>query len=369
MKMTRIVAMLLVFLFLSPLLPAGVEARRLRAVPNTSPTAGFTFSIKDEVVTFDASASTDPDGDPLTFGWDFGDGTALTAVGPLATHTYQDGGSFHVSLRVADDQGGVASASRDLSAAPAAHEGAKETISVGTAAWVYRQLPVRISTLSASYNILTAAASPCNQCGSPADHVILFLGEGFVPTSSTYTCMSDGIVVAQVCSVPIDRDAVWFVGIYNPVELGAVDLTISVGPSVGVFRPTVYGETATGTASVGHVDVYGIAVDPPVTDGCTIAPQDAACLVQGCNGDAWFFTIRLTLVDPHPGDRVLLTQAGDQPALYQHAVSMSGQFAGVATYEDPVVYINVQLGGCNTSTTVAVAGLTVDGHVAYKLDH
>jgi glucose/arabinose dehydrogenase len=59
-------------------------------------------------VHFDASASTDPDGDPLSYSWDLdGDGTFgdSTAVNP--GWTYNSGGTVRVGLRVTDGNGGV----------------------------------------------------------------------------------------------------------------------------------------------------------------------------------------------------------------------------------------------------------------------
>ena len=45
--------------------------------------------------------ATDAPGDPLTYEWDFGDGT--TAVGPTATKTYTDDGDFTVTMTIQDD--------------------------------------------------------------------------------------------------------------------------------------------------------------------------------------------------------------------------------------------------------------------------
>lgn len=50
--------------------------------------------------TFDASKSYDPDGGPLTYHWDFGDGA--TADGVRVEHTYAQGGSYRVRLTVKD---------------------------------------------------------------------------------------------------------------------------------------------------------------------------------------------------------------------------------------------------------------------------
>jgi len=64
----------------------------------------------ESIVTFDATASFDPDGDPMTFAWDFGDRSKTT--GPLVTHVFHQIGEFTVTLTVADDHGGVSTATQ-----------------------------------------------------------------------------------------------------------------------------------------------------------------------------------------------------------------------------------------------------------------
>lgn len=57
-----------------------------------------------EPVTFNGSASIDPDGDPLVaYAWDFGDGA--TATTPQTTHTFASAGTYVVTLTVTDDGG------------------------------------------------------------------------------------------------------------------------------------------------------------------------------------------------------------------------------------------------------------------------
>jgi outer membrane protein OmpA-like peptidoglycan-associated protein len=58
------------------------------------------------LVTFDASGSSDPEGDPLTYKWDFGDGTTSSFTFPNATHRYARPGNFTVRLTVEDGRGG-----------------------------------------------------------------------------------------------------------------------------------------------------------------------------------------------------------------------------------------------------------------------
>ena len=77
---------------------AGGTNRQPVATVTTTPDSGRA----PLAVTFDASASFDPDGNPLTYMWQFGDGT--TGRGPIVTHQYP-AGSYQVSLMVTDSEG------------------------------------------------------------------------------------------------------------------------------------------------------------------------------------------------------------------------------------------------------------------------
>ena len=71
------------------------------------PVAFFTFSPTNpnvsETVTFDASASYDPDGTVIGYSWAFGDETIANDTGPITTHAYADAGNYTVTLYVYDD--------------------------------------------------------------------------------------------------------------------------------------------------------------------------------------------------------------------------------------------------------------------------
>ncbi|WP_145724847.1 PKD domain-containing protein, partial [Nocardioides sp. J9] len=83
---------------------------------NNPPTASFTVSCSGLTCSFDASASSDPDGPVQGYQWNFGDGQTSTA-GPTVNHTYASGGARTVTLTVSDGQ---LTASTTRTAQPAA---------------------------------------------------------------------------------------------------------------------------------------------------------------------------------------------------------------------------------------------------------
>jgi glucose/arabinose dehydrogenase len=66
------------------------------AVTSANPTSG----AAPLAVTFSSAGSLDPEGQPLTYAWDFGDSTTSTAANPV--HTYTQPGRYSVRLTVSD---------------------------------------------------------------------------------------------------------------------------------------------------------------------------------------------------------------------------------------------------------------------------
>lgn len=73
------------------------------SLPNEAPEAKFSSRCVASSCTFDASGSSDPDGDIASWYWDLGDGTM--ASGEKLEHQYDVDGNYWVSLTVRDDDG------------------------------------------------------------------------------------------------------------------------------------------------------------------------------------------------------------------------------------------------------------------------
>ena len=89
---------------------------------NKPPVALFTFTPTlqpkvGDVVTFDASGSSDPDGTIVSYQWSFGDGSGETSK--IVTHAYAAAGTFTVTLTAADNAGAIAIATMSITIASA----------------------------------------------------------------------------------------------------------------------------------------------------------------------------------------------------------------------------------------------------------
>ena len=91
---------------------SGGTTATISNVPNLSPVADANGPYSGTVgtpVTFDGTASTDPDGSIVSYDWNFGDGTIAMDAGATPSHTYGSNGSFTVTLTVTDNVGASAS--------------------------------------------------------------------------------------------------------------------------------------------------------------------------------------------------------------------------------------------------------------------
>jgi PKD repeat protein len=89
-------------------------ARRMAFPPeNQPPVVDFTASCTYLECVFDASASSDPDGEIVSYTWSFGDGN--TGSGAMVPHTYAASGTYTVYLTAADNEGATSIKGRIIS--------------------------------------------------------------------------------------------------------------------------------------------------------------------------------------------------------------------------------------------------------------
>ena len=101
MARTRDLACLMVMVFLTPMLAGCTDLIGSNSPPTATMSVDPSGTVKaGDSVTFSAAGSSDPDGDGLTFEWDFGDGN--TGTGLTTSHTYAQPGTFVVKLAVGD---------------------------------------------------------------------------------------------------------------------------------------------------------------------------------------------------------------------------------------------------------------------------
>lgn len=101
----------------------GKASTSTTVTANIPPTAAFTSQADldtngqaiPQSFTFDASGSTDPDGQVVAFKWDFGDNSA-EASGAVVQHVFPSPGEFTVKLTVTDDLGGTNTLSQIIDA-------------------------------------------------------------------------------------------------------------------------------------------------------------------------------------------------------------------------------------------------------------
>ncbi len=92
-----------------------------RVLVGEAPEASFTISpappyYVNLTLTFNASASEDPDGTIVSYAWDFGDDNNATEIDPVITHKYTAPGTYTVNLTVTDNHNFTGTTAKNVTA-------------------------------------------------------------------------------------------------------------------------------------------------------------------------------------------------------------------------------------------------------------
>lgn len=86
--------------------------------PPIAELSGPLSGVTNELLSFSAVGSSDPDGTITSYSWDYGDGNTASFTFPRATHRYENPGTYLVQLTVEDDKGATGTASQQVEISP-----------------------------------------------------------------------------------------------------------------------------------------------------------------------------------------------------------------------------------------------------------
>ncbi|MDP6155895.1 MAG: PKD domain-containing protein [Candidatus Thermoplasmatota archaeon] len=153
-------------------------------VPAFNHTVDSDSAMAPKTIIFNATPSSDADGNIITYIWDFGDGFA--GVGKIVTHTYVSGGNYTVNLTVIDNVGGSASVNKIITVEEGGQVGSisgRITFSDGNPGNVKAMISVSMGgmiTQTASGNSFVLANLPYG------NYVISVIAEGYHGENASY---------------------------------------------------------------------------------------------------------------------------------------------------------------------------------------
>jgi PKD repeat protein len=191
-------------------------------VSNQPPIVSFTFSppepfvklFVNQTITFDASASYDPDGFITNYEWDFGDGNTTNTTKEVVTHLYTSAGNYTVNLTVTDDDGAMNATSKLIEV-----KETKPTVSISTNKKEYHPWDVMIITIHLENPTETTqqVLFKWDLILPDYDYWINITSTEFTlsPMSVEYFLMS-----LKVVNWPsVEFNATWYVAFYNTTTL------------------------------------------------------------------------------------------------------------------------------------------------------
>nr|WP_243436148.1 PKD domain-containing protein [Acanthopleuribacter pedis] len=211
-------------------------------------------------VTFTVTA-TDPNGDPLTYAWNFGDGSS--AEGRSVTHTYATGGVYSVEVRVSDGRGGTGIATLQIQITEVPLLGIGDSIadlSGGAGAYLLHKIV-------AGPRVTELAVATSGGSGDMA----LFVRAGARPEGSNYDFVSWQTGNNEQVDITDPAGKTWYVVVYGVASFSNVTLQVSGREETGGNRaPNLGSLSLPERASVGETLTFSVQASDPDGDPLSV---------------------------------------------------------------------------------------------------
>ena len=192
---------------------------------NVAPVAGFSSTVSGLTVSFTDSSS-DSDGSIASRSWNFGDGTSSTVTSP--TKTYTTAGTYSVTLTVTDNGGATDTETRSVTVTSG---GGGNVLANGVAV-----TGVSGAAGSSQYYTLDVPAGASGlkfvTSGGSGD-ADLYVRFGAQPTTTTFTCKSEGATNAETCNIATAQAGTYHVLVRGYSAFSGLSLTGSYGTGGG----------------------------------------------------------------------------------------------------------------------------------------
>ncbi|MBL8470958.1 MAG: PKD domain-containing protein [Rhodocyclaceae bacterium] len=310
------------------------------AVASVAPGNGTT----DTVFAFDGSTSSDADGNIVSYAWSFGDGA--TATGATATHRYNSGGVFTVTLTVTDDRG--ASTSQSLTVNVAGPDTVPD--------------PYSFTSISGAAVNTLVESNAATITGINAASPITVSGGEYSIAGGAYTSVAGTISNGQAVRVRLLTSSSGSTTRSATLTVGGVSATFSVTTGGGDTDPNAFSFTSVNNVAVATVVTSSTATIGGINAAAPISITGGSYSIS--NGP---FTSEPGTISNGQGIRVQV-QASANYATTTTAVvtigSVSGSFS-VTTAEqditpDPVSFTPVTDAARNTlyiSSSIGIWGV------------
>jgi hypothetical protein len=242
-------------------------------IPTANPGGPYN-GVAGQAISFNGAASSDSDGDQLSYSWNFGDGATASGVSP--SHTYMSSGTFAVTLTVNDGRNDTGTASTTASVAlpappPAPTITAQISPSPNSKGW--NNTPATVNfTCNSSSSTIASCTSPITVGTQGANQMVTGSATDKAGNSTTINVpLNIDLTAPGISASPSPSpDAAGWINSAVTVNFQCTDALSGVAHCPG--PPTVSTEGANQTISGTATDVAGNAASTSISLNIDLTP-------------------------------------------------------------------------------------------------